>query len=134
MVSNNIIIDSSAWVAILHTEDSDHKKALGYKDLFIQEQTIPDIIFYETLTVLKNKLSNTAVVDNFIQYSSSSHITVRLYYEYNQEVLKLFTQNISKDLSYTDTLLLYLSKDNYILTFDKRLQKAIKNFGGKVLT
>lgn len=131
MEYNNIIIDTSVWVAYLSGADSSHQRALAFSDLYIQEQTIPDIVFYETMTVLKNKLGKTSLIENFTNYAiQEPHITIRLFYEYNREVLKLFNSPIAEGLSYVDTLLLYLSRDYHILTFDEKLKDRIKKFGG----
>lgn len=133
MEYNNFIIDSGVWIASLNEDDSNHKKALLFDPLYVREQTIPDIVFYEVLTVLKNKKLNDPM-NMFIEYTTKeSCVGIRLFYEYNREVLKLFSSPIAEGLSYVDTLLLYLSRNYYILTFDERLQKRIKEFGGLLI-
>lgn len=130
MEYKNIIIDSSVWIAYLSTKDSGHNKAIGFEYLYLQEQTIPDIVFYETITVLKNK-KLTDVMNHFMNYATNeSQITIRLFYEYNREVLKLFNSPVAEGLSYVDTLLLYLSRDYHILTFDDNLKARIRKYGG----
>ena len=59
---SNIIIDSSVWIALFNKEDNCHVKAtqMGFRDLYLEEQTMPDIVFYETITVLKNKKNTPA--------------------------------------------------------------------------
>ncbi len=129
---SNIIIDSSVWIALFSKEDSCHVKAtqMGFRDLYLVEQTMPDIVFYETITVLKNK-KNTPAANQFTEYTTKvSHITIRLFYEYNREVLKLFNSPVAEGLSYVDTLLLYLSRDYHILTFDDNLKAKIRKYGG----
>lgn len=131
MEYKNIIVDSSVWYAFFSEDDSNHEKALIFKDLYFQEQTMPDIVFYETMTVLKRKAARQAL-DKFIFYSTESmQITIRLFYEYNREVLRLFYSESAQGLSYVDSLLLYLSKEYYILTFDTELMNRIKESGGK---
>ena len=134
MEYKNIIIDSSVWIAYLREVDTNHQKALAFEHLYALEQTIPDIVFYETLTVLKNKRNNIDAYNNFIQFATTSpYVTIRLFYEYNREVLKLFSSPVAEGLSYVDTLLLYLSRDYYILTFDDRLRERIKEYKGLLI-
>lgn len=135
MVYKDILIDSSVWAALYTATDSNHKKALTYNELYVQEQIVPDLVFYEVLTVLKNNFKQKSIsLSNFRGYmTESSQIVIHLFYEHNKEVLKLFDSDIAKGLSYVDTLLLYLSKKYYILTFDKKLQKAITDFGGMLV-
>ncbi len=131
MEYNNIIIDSSVWLAFFNKKDTCHNKALSYTSLIFQEQTMPDIVFYESITVLKNKLKQDPLLDQFIRYATeSAQLTIRLFYEYNREVLKLFNSPVAEGLSYVDSLLLYLSRDYHILTFDESLKARIKKYGG----
>lgn len=127
------IIDTSVWVALFLKDDSNHTKSLKYKDLFIQEQIMPDLIFYETLTVLRNKSKDNTPLNLFIGLATENlDITIRLFYENNVDVLKLFINEDKGGLSYIDTLLLFLSKEYHILTFDEKLKKRIKQLGGKL--
>lgn len=131
MEYKNVLVDSSVWYAFFSEDDSNHEKALIFKDLYFQEQIMPDIVFYETVTVLKRKAARQAL-DQFIFYATEAmQITIRLFYEYNSEVLKLFHSESAQGLSYVDSLLLYLSKEYHILTFDEELKKLINQFGGK---
>lgn len=126
-----IIIDSSVWISAFNKEDSNHKKALAFASSYEEEQWMPDIVFYEVLTVLKNKIKDTSLVDEFVQYATTNgNILIRLFYEYNSEVLKTFIHETSARLSYVDSLLVYLSRDFKILTFDDNLKTQIRNIGG----
>lgn len=134
MEYKNIIIDTSVWVALLIKSDSNHPKTLKYKKMFIQEQTMPDLIFYETLTVLRNKSKDDYPIQMFIGFTTENiDMTIRLFYEDNRDVLKMFINEQKDGLSYIDALLLFLSKEYHILTFDEKLKKRIKEVGGKLV-
>lgn len=134
MESKNIIIDTNVWVSFFNEEDSNHAKSLKYKDLYFSEQTMPDLIFYESLTIFKNKVKNYTLLDRFKTFAAESRqVVIRLFYENNIDVLKLFINENKDGLSYVDALLLYLSKDYHILTFDENLRKRIKESGGKLI-
>lgn len=128
------IIDSSVWISAFNSEDANNKLALQYVEYFEQEQWVPDIVFYEVLSVLKNKLKNKALLDKFVDYTKNNgNISIRLFYEHNREVLKTFTYETTGRLSYVDSLLVYLSRDYWILTFDEDIKKEIKKIGGKLI-
>lgn len=134
MEYKNIIADTNIWVAYFNKDDSDHLKTLKYEDLLMQDQTMPDLIFYETLTVLRNKSKTSFPLDAFVDYSTKSiQIIIKLFYENNRDVLNLFIREHKDGLSYIDILLLYLSKEYHILTFDEKLKKRIKETGGKLV-
>lgn len=134
MEYKKIIIDSSVIISAFNKDDSNHEKALSYKDQFEEEQWMPDIVFYEVLSVLKNKIKNKILLDNFIAYATSQgNITIRLFYEYNREVLKNFIHETSGRLSYVDSLLVYLSHEYSILTFDDNLKNEIRKVGGHLV-
>jgi predicted nucleic acid-binding protein len=131
MEYKNTIIDTNIWVSFFNEEDENHNKTRSFQHLFFNEQIIPDLVFYETLTVLKNKVKDNIILDKFKNFATESEqVTIKLFYENNRDVLNLFIREKKGGLSYVDTLLLYLSKEYYILTFDKELTKRIKESGG----
>lgn len=134
MEYKRIIIDSSVWIAAFNEDDSNHKKALTYKKNFEEEQWMPDIVFYEVLSVLKTKIKNIESLDKFIMYAKENgNILIRLFYEENREVLRTFTHETSGKLSYTDALLVHLSRTYEVLTFDEDLKKQIKKYEGNLI-
>ncbi len=129
---NNIIIDSNIWISYFSNIDSNHTKAKNILETFSCDyQIMPDLVFYEVITVLKNKSSfeNSMMFIDFIK--NNKDITIQLFYEQNREVLDLSGNKEFVNLSYVDTLLLYLSKTHTIVTFDKQLIEAIDLYGGK---
>jgi predicted nucleic acid-binding protein len=134
MESKNIIVDSSVWISLFNHEDSNHKKALSFGKILLEEQIMPDLVFYESLTILKNKIKNTDLLREFnIFATDSKNVTIKLFYEDNRNVLNLFIREHKDGLSYVDVLLLYLSNEYHILTFDEKLSKRIKEVGGKLV-
>lgn len=134
MENKKIIVDSSVWISLLNDKDSKYSYASKYNPILTQEQWMPDIVFYEVLSVLKNKVSNKVLLENFIEFATeSSNVVIRLFYENNREVLKIFTNEVTGTLSYVDSLLVYLSHEYEILTFDQDLKKEIKKVGGKLV-
>jgi predicted nucleic acid-binding protein len=134
MESKNIIVDSSVWISLFNHEDSNHKKAMSFEKILLEEQIMPDLIFYESLTILKNKIKNTDLLREFNIFATDSlNITIKLFYENNRDILNLFIREYKDGLSYVDVLLLYLSNNYHILTFDEKLRKRIKESGGKLV-
>jgi predicted nucleic acid-binding protein len=131
MEYKRIIIDSSVWIAAFNEEDSNYKKVLKYKDYFEEEQWMPDIVFYEVLSVLKTKIKKKESLDKFIIYAKENgNISIRLFYEDNKDVLRTFTHETSGKLSYVDALLVHLSRKYHILTFDEDVKKQIQKYEG----
>ncbi len=134
MEYNNIIVDTNVWVGYFNKDDSNHIKSLKYKNLLIQDQIMPDIVFYESLTVLRNKSKNNEPLNAFTDYATKAvQISIKLFYENNRDVLNLFIREHKDGLSYVDVLLLYLSNEYHILTFDDKLRQRIKEVGGKLV-
>lgn len=134
MEYKNIIIDTNIWISFFNEEDNNHQKSLKYRDLYFQDQIMPDLIFYEALTIFKNKVKNTDILNKFKTYATESlQISIRLFHENNRDVLNLFIREHEDGLSYVDVLLLYLSNEYYILTFDDKLRQRIKEVGGKLI-
>lgn len=127
------ILDTNVWVSFFDEDDSNNKKAESIlKSLSKEkEQIMPDLVFYETLTVLKIKTNLQLSKDFMDSVKDNRDVTIRLFYEYNRIVANLMINPIYTHLSYVDTLLLYLSKTYTIITFDKQLIQAIDVYGGK---
>jgi len=133
MESRDVIIDTNVWVSIFNDKDINHLKSKKIIEKYSYYQIMPDLIFYETITVLKVK-STLENALSFVDFAKDNQdITIKIYYENNRDLLGLINDKRFKELSYTDILLLYLSRKNTIITFDKDLIKNIKLLGGKVV-
>lgn len=129
------ILDTNVWVSFFDEDDSNNKKAESIlKSLSKEkEQIMPDLVFYETLTVLKIKTNLQLSKEFMDSVKDNRDVTIRLFYEYNRMVAELMINPLYKHLSYIDTLLLYLSKTYTIVTFDKQLIQAIDLYGGRYM-
>ena len=125
------ILDTSVWVSLLCAEDSNYIKAQQIISRVPAQQIIPDVVFYEILTVLKIKIDLGLAVDFMDFVKNNLDITIKLYYENNRTLAELMLDTRFIKLSYVDVLLLYLSKEYTIITFDKQLAKGIEIYGGE---
>ena len=125
--NKKIILDSSVWIARLHTDDSQHDKALSiFKGIF-NEIYVPEYVLLEVTTLLKQK-GCLDLAKNFITEVTILNKSIFIpSYQYFTETQSAFlnTEKNNK-LSFIDTSLLVLSKEYTIITFDKQLQKEIQ--------
>ena len=130
----DIIIDSNIWISLFNDKDINHKKSKDIVNNFSYYQVMPDLIFYEVITVLKLKSNLNNALDFVDFVKNNKEITVKLFYENNRDLTWLLYDERFKNLSYTDMLLLYLSRTHTIITFDKDLIKNIKLINGNVFS
>jgi len=120
-----IILDSSVWVALFNDDDSQHKKAVKvFSNLKSSPIGLPEYIILEVASVLALR-ANKAVSVQFIEYALENGSIDVIYSSglfFNASV-GLFKK--AKNLSFVDCSLLYLSRNNEIITFDIGLKKAI---------
>ncbi len=121
------ILDSSIWIAYLHIADSQHKKAVDLLAQVPQPYLVPEYVISEVCSVLAMR-AGKGVVKNFLEVVFHNSDTRVLYCENDLflETVKYFAEIPEKHLSFTDTMLLSLSSEYSTLTFDKKLEKAIK--------
>lgn len=118
------LLDSSVIVALFRIDDTCHQKAV---EIFFRNDdfVVNDYVISEVLTVLKVK-ENFDLVQKCADFlTSTGKIEI---YETQPELfwfaMSFFQKNKNK-LSFTDTLLLLLSRENRIplVTFDRELAK-----------
>ncbi len=121
-----IIFDSNIWIAFLHKEDSQHLKAKQLFDCLAARIYIPEYVLIEILNVLKNKASNISL-NRFIDLLKNFPAIEIIFSNeaFTMNLLDIVQENAIDGLSFVDQMLLYLSKDYQIYTFDEKLQKAI---------
>ncbi|MFA6305157.1 MAG: PIN domain-containing protein [Candidatus Gracilibacteria bacterium] len=120
------ILDSSVIISVFRQQEKNHKKAL---QIFISNEKflITEYVIAEVLTVLKMreglKIANRCY--DFISNTKDIEIVPIENIIFNK-ALSYFSQN-KNNLSFIDTILLILSKENQIelVSFDKDLQKAM---------
>lgn len=121
-----IILDSNIWIALLHRSDSQHKKA---KDLFHSLKgpvLIPDFILSEVCTVL-TQLAGKFLANQFLDLAMENNEALIFQLELKEfhETIFFYQKYSRNDLSFIDVMLLYLSKQYSVETFDIHLRKAI---------
>ena len=120
------ILDSNVWIAFLNESDSQHKKAEKVFNVILLPIGMPEYIIAEVASVLAMRASKT-IADKFIDialdnqdiqiiFSSRSFFT---------GAMESFKNSKQKQLSFVDSVLLYLSQNHEIITFDENLRKAI---------
>lgn len=127
------MIDTSVWVSLMRRADHNHDKA---KQLVFNinpfELQVFDHVYFEILTVLRNKISDEACIKfiNFIK-DFKKHIIIS-----SKKIITLanFLFFKYKKLSFTDCLLMASAKTNKaeLITFDKELNKAWANESSKL--
>lgn len=122
------ILDSNVWIAFLHKDDTQHKKAENVFRVCEKPIVVPEYVVIEVSSVLSQK-AGKKIADAFLVIITQSEDIEILFSEdqFFSEVIAFFQQRNEKHLSFIDFVLLYLSSSYFIITFDKKLQKAIKN-------
>ena len=123
-----IILDSSVWVAFFNKEDSQHKKAVQTLKKYRRGLLVTEYILLETSSVLCIRADKTTA-DKFLKMMMNNRdIKIMPAGKYFlNKVVKEFLIYKEKFLSFTDVSLMHLAKQHEIITFDKKLAKAIKN-------
>lgn len=121
------LLDSSVIVGLFRVNDTCHQKALR---IFFQNDdfVVSDYVISEVLTVLKIK-ENFELAQKCADFLTSTD-GIKIH-ETQPELFwsaMNFFQKSKNKLSFTDTLLLLLSRENRIplVTFDKELAKLVK--------
>lgn len=124
--NKGVILDSSVWISYLYKEDSQHKKALKLMRDMTETVLVPEYVLLEVATILKNKKyyehAQKFVTDVFNNRDIFMPANVYLLIP----TVELFVEKIKNKLSFVDIALLVMSRHHNVITFDKRLEKAIK--------
>ena len=124
---HNIILDSSVWIAFLRGDDSQHERAKYLlRDLRHTAMVVPEYIMIEVATALKSKGYEEVAKKFVAEVIREEFPTFLSAGELATHTATLFLEQHSDHLSFTDTALLVLSDEYRVITFDKKLQKAIK--------
>ena len=125
--NKGILLDSSVWIAYINPYDSQHEKALKlFKNLDIEVFVIPEYVLLETLSIIQMCVGKK-YANNFLEFAKSEDAIILESSMYFKSVLEIFPGR-SKKLSFVDLSLLYLSKYYEVISFDKSLNKAIKDY------
>ncbi len=128
--NKTVLLDSSVWVAYINPHDSQHGKALKlFEELDIEVFVIPEYVLLETLSIIQMRVGKK-YANNFLKFAKSEYAIILESTMYFKQTLDIFP-NYDKKLSFVDLALVYLSKYYEVITFDKNLQKAIKDYAKK---
>ncbi|MEA2088910.1 MAG: PIN domain-containing protein [Patescibacteria group bacterium] len=123
-----IILDSNIWISFLDKNDNQHKKAVKIMEKIDCDIVVPEYVIIEVCTVLLKK-TNKKIADGFIEIAFNNQNTKVLFFD--EYFFNIFVNNFksiqNKNLSFIDIALLYLSETYDVITFDKNLEKAMKN-------
>ncbi len=129
--TKKVIIDSSVFIAYFNESDSQHKKALSvFKNLNVEDVLISEYVLLEVLTVIQNKVSRKYALklkDSILVNFSDSILRSG---DFFSDTLDLFGVNTGK-LSFVDVSLLVLSKKYEVITFDRNLKRAMRDYAKK---
>ena len=120
------LLDSSVWIALFLTFDTNHTKAAKLIKTIPRPIFVPYGVVAETATVLTYKHSK-AQANRFLEYLASNSDIVLLNNDVNEELR--FFKALNRPLSFTDVSLIYLSQKLglSIVTFDKQLARILRN-------
>ena len=122
-----VVLDSNVWIAFLHKEDSQYKKAQGLFDELKEYILVPEYVLVEVASVLKNYKRNVEALE-FVRATLENTSTLIPAGSLAHEAGALFCQRNDK-LSFTDTALLVISREYRVITFDRALARAIASDG-----
>ncbi len=127
LANSNTIVDTSVLVASFNEKDALHKRAVKAMDECPKPFIIHEYVLLETATVLMSRVDKQAA-DAFLHNALTNADSTVLHSSIPTFLLaiKSFIGNKTKQLSFTDSALLALSKEYAILTFDDALNRAIK--------
>ncbi|MDO8626434.1 MAG: type II toxin-antitoxin system VapC family toxin [Candidatus Magasanikbacteria bacterium] len=121
------ILDSSVWVALFNEEDSQHRAAEITVADIKDDIFLPQFVIAEVCTVLTQNRGK-ATANLFIERGLNA-TGARLWSadeEIFTKLVKFYYQSPHPGLSFVDAALLFLSSFYPVITFDKKLAKAIK--------
>lgn len=120
------ILDTNVWVALFNQADSLHKQSILIAPALARPFIIPELIISEVCTVLARTADKTAA-DTFINHINETSNVEILATDIIavQAVMKLFASAKHDGLSYVDVALLWLARTYTVITFDKKLERAI---------
>lgn len=123
-----IFIDTSFYIAIALSTDSNHKKALAQLVKIEEETVTSEDVIKETLTIISQRLGKTASQDFYTDIRAISTI-IPVTSEHYQAGLTLFlSSKTAKDISVIDCTSMAICKHlriKNILTFDKHFRTLL---------
>lgn len=122
-----IILDSNVWVALFNEEDSLAEQARKVLQQNAPGILLPEYILIETCSVLKKRKHHQVAIQFLDRVLNNADI--KFFYSSAsllKETVSLFSSQNLTNLSFIDVSLLFLSQYYTVITFDKKLESAIK--------
>lgn len=119
------LLDSCVWIGLLNKEDSTHERAIKIvTEMKEQDLEVLDHIYGETLTVLRNRISEE-LCNQFMKFLKVFDIKIDMI----DENIFMLADNLFlkfQKLSFTDCILLAAAKtyNANLVTFDKDLENT----------
>ena len=126
--SYKVLIDTSAFYALLSPQDLFHKKAKNAFDLLIKRNHslwTTSYTLVETLALVHRRLGSKVVLE-FIQWQQSNVETYWVSQRIHDDALERFVEAEGKGLSFVDCTTMTVSRelDAQVFTFDGGFVKA----------
>lgn len=127
----SVYIDSDAFIALIKSDDSNHAKAVETLTKFDQSSVLlytSTYVFSETVTVLSQRLGRKYAEEfiNMIKDQSAAITFLWSDEQIQEEAIKVFLKQKSKNVSFVDCINIALIKERYIdvvFSFDKIYKK-----------
>lgn len=123
--SMDVLLDSSVWIALFLDADTQHDRAARFFASLSSKIYVSDLVLNEVATVLTYKHSK-AQADKFLEFLEANKDIVWLESARTEDTE--FFRNIPNRISFTDTVLLRLSKVFKIklVTYDTQLARLCR--------
>lgn len=123
-----IFIDTSFYIAIALSTDSNHKKALAQLGKVEEDTVTSEDVIKETLTIISQRLGKTASQDFYTEIRAVSTIVPVTSEHYLAGLTQFLSSKTPKDISVIDCTSMAICTHlgiKKILTFDKHFRTFI---------
>lgn len=138
---NNIVVDSSFWVALYYTDDPHHTNAVALHNQLLQTSNdllTNSVLIWETLTVLLYRTKNLTLVQKAhedLKKNEPDNLEIMNFSSQNQDDIMnifLYQQKYKSGfLSFADCTVIFQSRQenaSTVLTFDKGFKQFESEF------
>lgn len=127
METKAVIFDSNVWIGYFNTDDTTHSRAVDYFKKYNRHTVVlTEYVLLEVATVLKQKIGYAPTNKIITTLLQTENIKLLSSSEFFASTLTQFLISKDKHLSFVDMSLLCLAGDFIIITFDQKLNSAIK--------
>ncbi len=126
----DVLIDTDAFVALIKKNDNNHKRAEKISDFLTKKSSsfyTTNFVFSETITVLSQRVDHQTAINFIDDFKNLKEVNlIRVNEEIEEMAIKIFKNQISKNVSFVDCInmaVLKRYKWNTIFSFDKVYRK-----------